>query len=74
MKNSQGQFIFSVTVGEKGQIVIPKQLRDAFGIVPGDSLLVFADLKKGIAIPPKDAFKDISNSVFGNSEGSEKND
>ena len=37
-------------VGEKGQIVIPKEVRDIFGINPGDSLIVLADPKKGIAL------------------------
>mgnify|MGYP002435044028 FL=1 len=37
-------------VGEKGQIVIPKEVRDIFGINPGDSLIVLADSKKGIAL------------------------
>jgi len=37
-------------VGEKGQIVIPKPARDMFGISPGDSLLLMADEKRGIAI------------------------
>lgn len=33
-------------VGEKGQIVIPKEVRDIFDIKPGDSLIVLADAKK----------------------------
>lgn len=33
-------------VGEKGQIVIPKEVRDIFDINPGDSLIVLADSKK----------------------------
>lgn len=37
-------------VGEKGQIVIPKEARDMFDIKPGDSVVVLCDKKKGIAI------------------------
>lgn len=37
-------------VGEKGQIVIPKGVRDLFDIRPGDTLLVLADKKQGITI------------------------
>ena len=37
-------------VGEKGQIVIPKEARDMFDIKPGDSLVVLCDKKKGMAI------------------------
>ena len=44
-----------VKVGEKGQIVIPKEARDMFDIKPGDTLLILGDKKQGIAIPPKDS-------------------
>ena len=37
-------------VGEKGQIVIPKEARDMFDINPGDSVVVLCDKKKGMAI------------------------
>ena len=37
-------------VGEKGQIVIPKEARDMFNIKPGDSVVVLCDRKKGMAI------------------------
>ncbi len=65
MKKTAGKYAYSVTVGEKGQIVIPKQLRDVFGIAPGDTLILLADDKKGIAIPPKSAFAGIQQMVFG---------
>lgn len=37
-------------VGEKGQIVIPKEARDMFDIKPGDSVVALCDKKKGMAI------------------------
>lgn len=40
----------TATVGAKGQIVIPQEIRTMFGIEPGDTLIVLADKKKGIAI------------------------
>ena len=46
----KGKYMCTVRVGEKGQIVIPKQARDMFGIRPGDSVLLLADEKRGIAI------------------------
>ncbi|HBT91631.1 MAG TPA: AbrB family transcriptional regulator, partial [Ruminococcaceae bacterium] len=51
-----GRYAWTVKVGEKGQIVIPKEARDIFGIRPGDTLIVLADRKRGIAIPPKGLF------------------
>lgn len=43
-------FFGSVTVGERGQIVLPKKARDVFGINSGDILLVLGDEERGIAI------------------------
>lgn len=58
MKNSEGKYAWTVTVGTKGQFVIPKEAREVFGIKPGDTLLLLGDKEKGIAIPPKESFGD----------------
>ena len=58
------KYVWTVTVGEKGQIVIPKQAREIFNICPGDNLVLFGDKNRGIAIPPKTMFKLFSNIVF----------
>lgn len=68
MKHPEGMFACTATVGEKGQIVIPKQARDAFGIKPGDTLILLCDEKRGIAIPPQSMFTDISSKVFGDDD------
>lgn len=52
-------------VGEKGQIVIPKEVRDIFDIKPGDSLIVLADSKKGIALVKSEVIEDVTNSILG---------
>lgn len=65
MQIPKGKHIWSVTVGEKGQIVIPKQAREIFDIKPGDNLIILADEEKGIAIPPKSEFEAIHNNIFG---------
>ncbi len=64
MKRPAGKYAWSVTVGAKGQIVIPKEARDVFGISPGDTLLLLGDKKKGIAIPPRSAFNDLFKNIF----------
>lgn len=64
MKRPKGKYAWTVTVGEKGQIVIPKQARDVFAIHPGDTLVILGDEHKGLAIPPKSAFDQFASAVF----------
>ena len=59
MRAQKGQYAWMATVGEKGQIVIPKQAREIFGIKPGDTLFLFGDEKRGIVIPPKEEFSEL---------------
>ena len=68
MSRPKGKYAWSVTVGAKGQIVIPKEAREIFGIAPGDTLLLLGDRTKGIAIPPKSTFTQLSALVFGADE------
>ncbi len=49
MKKPKGKYAWTVTVGEKGQIVIPKQARAVFEINPGDTLVILGDEKKRIS-------------------------
>lgn len=51
-------------VGEKGQIVIPKEARDMFNIKPGDSIIVLCDKAQGIALVKSDVIEDLSNKIF----------
>jgi len=53
-----------VKVGEKGQIVIPKDIRELFNIKSGDSLLVLADTKQGIAIVKPDDYISFASELF----------
>ena len=47
----EGKYLYAaVKVGDRGQIVIPKDAREHFNIKPGDKLIVAGDIKKGIAI------------------------
>ena len=68
-KEPKGRYAWSVTVGTKGQIVIPKEAREIFGINPGDTLLVLADERRGIAIPPKAQFEELAANIFGVKRG-----
>lgn len=53
-------------VGEKGQIVIPKDARKMFNINPGDSVVVLSDINKGIAIIKADFIENMSSELFNN--------
>lgn len=57
MGTEDGKYASTVRVGEKGQVVIPKAARDLFGIKPGDTLLLLADVQRGIAIVRPDLFE-----------------
>ena len=63
-----GKYAWTATVGEKGQIVIPKQAREIFDIKPGDTLLLLGDEQCGIAIPPKSEMEYVAGRVFGGKE------
>lgn len=69
MKEDKGKYIFGICkVGEKGQIVIPKEARKIFDINAGDSIIVFGDVKKGIALVKTDVLSDATESMFGGGE------
>ena len=68
MKQSKGKHAGIVRVGEKGQIVIPKGVRDLFDIKPGDTLLVLADEKQGIVITKDDVLFQQFNTILSGEE------
>ncbi|MDD2376990.1 MAG: AbrB/MazE/SpoVT family DNA-binding domain-containing protein [Clostridia bacterium] len=70
MKKEKNKFMGVCKVGEKGQIVIPKEARDMFSIAPGDTVVVLCDKKRGMAIVKADFFEGITENIFG--KGSDK--
>ncbi len=58
------KFVGIARVGEKGQIVIPKQAREMFDINSGDTVVVLCDKKKGMAIIKSDILESTIDKVM----------
>ncbi|MGM9599089.1 MAG: AbrB/MazE/SpoVT family DNA-binding domain-containing protein [Faecousia sp.] len=68
-----GKHIFgTVKVGERGQIVIPKDAREMFHIQPGDTLLVLGDEKNGIVVTRPEVLSEIARKIFSTMEEEKK--
>lgn len=66
---SEGRWMSMVRLGPKSQIVIPKEVRDLFGLAPGDSLLLMADRERGIALVDPSAYAEVMDQVLGRGPG-----
>lgn len=63
----KGKYFFgTVTVGARGQMVIPKKARDVFEINEGDQLLLLGDEERGLAMLPKQAIEEFVRAVSSN--------
>ena len=60
----RGKHMFGVvTVGDKGQIVIPVRARRVFNINPGDQLMVLGDENSGIALVNAEFFMNVAEDI-----------
>lgn len=65
----RGKHIFGTAkVGDRGQIVIPKDAREVFGIQPGDTLLILGDEENGIIVTKPEVLSDVAHKIFRNME------
>lgn len=64
MKREDRYFMASVKLGPKGQIVIPKEAREMFGVGPGDTMVLLCDKKKGIALQTADKLNPLMQKLF----------
>lgn len=53
-------------VGDRGQIVIPKEARELFGIKPGDSLLILGEADTGLIVSRPDVLNDLADELLNN--------
>lgn len=64
MNKNVTPYMGTVKVGPKGQIVIPKEVRNMFGIESGDSLIIMAHPERGIGIERPSTLTKIANAIF----------
>ena len=51
-------------VGDRGQIVIPKEAREFFGIEPGDTLLILGKSETGLIVSKPDTLNNLADEIF----------
>ena len=74
----EGKYLGSIKIGPKGQIVIPKEVREMFSLSQGDTLVLMADKTSGIALQPFDFLQSFWSEVNkmnipqGNKENNDK--
>ena len=53
-------------VGDRGQIVIPKEARELFSIRPGDTLLIVGEAETGLIVSRPEVLNDFANEILNN--------
>ena len=53
-------------VGDRGQIVIPKEARELFGIKPGDTLLILGEEETGLIVSRPEILNNLANQILTN--------
>ena len=62
---SRGRRVFGTArVGDRGQIVIPKEARELFGIQPGDTLLILGDAETGLIVSRPEVLNDLADQLL----------
>ena len=70
-RDNDRYYMTAVRLGPQGQIVIPKEVREMFGLDVGDQLVLLADRKKGVALQTTDKLNPMMRRVFEETEAEE---
>lgn len=63
-KGNSRRVFGTAKVGDRGQIVIPKEAREFFRIEPGDTLLILGKTQTGLIITKPETLNDLANEIF----------
>lgn len=63
-KSKDRRVFGTAKVGDRGQIVIPKEARQLFHIKPGDTLLIVGEKDTGLIISRPELLSDIADQIF----------
>lgn len=70
-KGNSRRVFGTAKVGDRGQIVIPKEARELFNIQPGDTLLILGEENKGLIISRPELLRDLADQIFDKTENEE---
>jgi AbrB family looped-hinge helix DNA binding protein len=70
-KSKQQRVFGTAKVGDRGQIVIPKEARELFGIKPGDTLLILGESETGLVISRPEVLSKLANQILNNANKEE---
>lgn len=65
-KNKHQRVFGTAKVGDRGQIVIPKEARELFGIKPGDTLLILGEAETGLIVSRPEVLNKLANEILNN--------
>ena len=63
-KGTPQKIFGTAKVGDRGQIVIPKEAREFFGIEPGDTLLILGKSETGLIVTKPETLDDLATKIF----------
>ena len=70
-KSNSRRVFGTAKVGDRGQIVIPKEARELFNIRPVDTLLILGEENKGLIVSRPELLRDLADQIFESKEKKE---